>query len=1486
MVFIFCLLVIFAQVSTTAQVFINEFMAANSTAIYDPDNNESADWIELYNDSTADIDLSGCYLTDNLSNSDKWILPQGSIIQGKSFLLIWADATNQGMHTSFKLSSDGEELGLYDTSLNLVDGFIYQYQETDISYGRQSDGDTIWSWFLQSSPGYSNDNSYPYSGITYYEAKFSLEGGFYENPLSVALTSLGGVIHYTLDGSAPLESDSVYTSAIAIDQSMALRARIFQNNFIPGPVITHSYFYEDSLDLRALPVVSLITNPEYFWDPDSGIYVQNFKPEWEYPLNIEFFENDGNNRAVFNETAGVKVNGLYSWQLPQKMLGIYFRNEYGNNNLDYPLFHDRKRNSYNEIILRAGGSDWSYTLFRDGLGQSLAQENAAINHQGFRPSMVYINGEYMGIHNLRSRTDEAFIEDNYQLEAGTFDLIENDGIIEAGSDDQYIVLKDLFDLDLSIQANFDTLNSMVDIVNFTDYWITEIWCGNISWGHNVKLWKPHNGDKWQFILVDMDRGFADNNLPISEFSDPSGGSSYDYAREWLESIFENDLYAEYFVRRFNDHVYTAFHPRRINEKIDTFRTQIINEMTYHVNRWAGTSSNYGDGIESMEFWEEEIIGLRRFTEERHIYIMDDLQSSFNLGSILNLSTAAYPEEAGKIKLNQFYIPDLPWNGPCFEQISFQLSAESNPGFDFEGWSHMELHTLIALMETWKYHDLGQNLGVSWTAVAYNDDSWSSGQAELGYGDGDETTVVSYGGNSQNKYITTYFRKQFLYTGNQDYLGCILKIRRDDGAIVYLNGIEIARSNLSSDSIDFETEAIEAVASDAEDQLLEFFVEYPILSDTNVIAVEIHQVSGESSDISFDLSFSVQIPSDTIFSTADTLDLSLTQDTGFIARYIPTGECILPGLITVDTTLSSDCSPYLASGNLIVLPDVTLTIDTGVQIWFPTNAQFKIQGDLQVNGTLTAPVLFRANHDHGDLSWGNVYFDHCSGISNLNHLEIKDATSGTHPIHESAAISVRNSEVTMDYLMLNENFADPIYGLYSDITLTNSKVHSDIAGDLINVKYGYSTISNCTFLGNDRPDTDAIDYDGVVNGVISNSSIEGFRGFNSDGIDLGEESSNILIENCFINDITDKGISIGQKSTALIRNNTIVNCNLGVGIKDQSEAVIDHLTSYSNVIAVSAFEKNPGFGGAEVAITNSILSNSSISPMKLDSYSTGIANYNFYDSDLMTGASNTWMNPHFVNPTNYDFHLLPTSGALNAGSDGANLGTLNHQFTASPKIMFSDIQYFHQIVPNKEFIKLYNPGPDPIDLSGFSISGGIEFIFPAGSGLNPNEKVTIVHDSSLFSTMTGDIYEWTSGQLSNQGEMILLTDSSGIVIDHVLFIPAAPWPLCQNPDDYITLFSPDLDNHFGSSWMLYDPLYEPPVTANNCELHLYPNPASSYITIVSGSLLRNIQVYDMTGRQLISHIPNSSHASIKISELKSGIYIVIVNNLETVKFVKH
>ena len=161
-------------------------------------------------------------------------------------------------------------------------------------------------------------------------------------------------------------------------------------------------------------------------------------------------------------------------------------------------------------------------------------------------------------------------------------------------------------------------------------------------------------------------------------------------------------------------------------------------------------------------------------------------------------------------------------------------------------------TLISAGDTWNYLDNGSNQGTAWQAVAFNDSGWASGPAQLGYGDGDEATVVSYGSDANNKYITTYFRNTFSVADASAVSSLAMQILRDDGAVVYLNGTEVYRSNMPTGAVDYLTTATTAIGNADELVFNPATIDPALLVDgDNTIAVEIHQSSATSSDVSFD-----------------------------------------------------------------------------------------------------------------------------------------------------------------------------------------------------------------------------------------------------------------------------------------------------------------------------------------------------------------------------------------------------------------------------------------------------------------------------------------------------------------------------------------------------------------------------------------------------------------------------------------------------------
>ena len=1484
---------VYTRYTVQGQIFINEFLASNASVNVDPDFSEYADWIELYNAGNSNVNLNGYFITDNLDNPSKWSIAEDIIIPAKGYALIWTDGMNSGVHASYKIAQEGEEIGLFSPAYQLLDSVSFGAQIVDVSLGRSPDGSASWRYFKVPTPGASN-NTTAYDGMVYHQPEYSITGGFYETNQTIVLsTSQGGIIRYTLDGSEPDTNSEAYTEPITIHATTVVRARIFIPGLIPGPVNTQSYFINEDFAARKLPVVSIATDPENFWDPVKGIYVQDFKPDWEVPVNIELFEDNGSDRAAFNQTAGVKINGLYSWRLPQKMLGVYFRKQYGSSGLDYHLFFEKDRSSFKSFALRASGSDWSYTLFRDALIQDAVDYNMDIDFMAFRAGILYVNGEYMGINNMREKVDEDYIMRNHNLEKGTIDMVENEDYAEAGDLNAYNNFKTLVSRDLSVQSNYNAVDTAMDIENFTDIIITEIYDRNTSISHNVMAWKPKDFGKWKWILMDLDRGFfsaSDRNI-----------SFYLNQEEWpFNQLFANAGYKQYFAKRLADHLYTTFNPQRILKRIDYHQQLIESEIPNHIERWLGTTSSYGNAMPSVDYWVQQVDALRDFARNRPAAILTNLQS-YGLSPAVILSLNTLPANGGSFEFNKLKIPDPIWTGLYPEDLPCEIKAISKPGFVFSGWKGTVIKNIIPVKASWKYLDNGSDQGTGWYAVSFNDSGWKSGSGKFGYGDGDEQTTISYGSDSNNKYITTYFRKTFeLDTADMPLAGIIINLLRDDGAVVYINGQEVLRSNMSQYKILYNTTATTSVSGEEESQYFEYTIGPSVMkAGTNLIAVEVHQESKTSSDLGFDLKMDIATNDPLSWISTDAVYVTtLTSPQMLTAVYEPTGECVLPDTIRENTTLHEDCSPYLVQGDITVPENTTLTIEPGVEILMLPGSDMLIHGNMIASGNSEKRIKFRINPAYQGQSWGALCFIETTNTTTMKYVTIEDASSGPVPIRDVAAISAYKATLVLDHMILEKINYNPIAGRYSDITLTNSSLHSDVTGDLINVKYGRARIENCDFRGNRFPDTDAIDYDNVDHGIIRNCRIYELQGFNSDGIDLGEKATDIIIDSVSFNNITDKGISVGQQSTVYVTHCTFVNCNLGLGLKDSCQADINHCTFYGVNTPVACFEKNPGSAGGNGMVRNSILSNSYDATYSSDNKSTITITNCLSDNDsLPDNGTNLFGNPLFANPTLFDYSLLTGSPAIGSSDEGSydrNLGSLFYNISGMPSVLITKIFYNPLNEPDKhEFIGIFNPSSGPADLSGYTFTKGIEYTFPEGTMLDAGKSIMLLKDytGQLSSNGFSGFYRWTYGSLENSGEVIQLTDSTGIIIDKVVYSPYAPWPDMEGSTGRVlSLIDPSLDNHFGENWMIedYDSILYGQEEPEPMSFRIYPNPSTGTITIETPDAAhKRFEVYTTSGVLVYTGILNNEgHTTVNLSHYRQQMLLIRIGaTVEKVIFLK-
>ena len=1451
-----------------SQILINEFSASNSGNIVDPDYGNSADWIELYNAGDTPVNLNGYSITDNLNDRFKWKFAGDYIVEADGYLLIWADDMADGLHTNFKLSAEGEQIALSDAYGLLLDSLSYGAQESNISMGRVCDGCVDWVFFTEATPAAGNEGV-NYKGLVQNEPCFYPLGGIFNSAVSVELKNLfPGEIRYTTDGSEPTINSPLFEQTILLDTTTIIRARIFRDSDTkPGKIITHSYFVDPTNEIGELPVISLVSEPGNFWDPVNGIYVQDFKPEWEIPVNIELFENDGSDRAGFNLPAGIKINGLYSWQLPQKMLGVYFRKRYGAGSLDYPLFFDKKATKYDSFALRASGNDWSKTLFRDGMLQNATQLTTALDVQGFRPCVVFINGKYMGIHNIRSKVDADFIV-NEQLEDGTkIDMIENEKVVEEGSLTQYSMLKNSYTRDLSISENYDSVAALMDIPLFIDYMSTELYGGNSSIGHNVMAWKPLNYGKWKWIPVDLDRCMFDPDANLMSLF--LGKTVYPFP-----NLMKNNEFAQYFSLSMADHLMTTFNPQYLSSFIDSYASRIEKELPRHIERWEGTTSSYGNPIPSVAYWEKSIAQMKTFAFQRPAVLLAELEK-YGIQAAKSFSIGARPVQSSVLSFNSKTVPAASVTGNYPVGSEVRLTAHPAAGYSFAGWKLLTDTLLILKGDTWKYYDLGDVLSSEWADTDYDDSSWQEGAAELGYGDGDETTVVGYGSNSSNKYITTYFRKK-LTIPNKDQMDLFrISIKMDDGAVIYVNGREAGRINMSSGQISYSTPAASSIPNAKIYQSLAVDTDL-FREGENIIAVEIHQHEAISSDISFNMELRAgKIPSEYL-STNSELLLPVNGARSVLALSNSLNLCMLPDTISEEVILKADCSPYYSRGTVVITGSGKLMAEPGVEIRMAKNADLQVNGALQLHGSSANPIIITGGTD----SWGAIVARLATDTLKLDNVLISNANKGSNPTTENAAISLFGSKAFFRNLTITDVHHNPILAKYSDVIMLNSSLHSKVTGDLINVKYGKAYIENCIFRGNSMPDTDAIDYDDVDNGVIKNSLFHDFHGFNSDAIDIGEQAKNILIDSVFIYNITDKGISVGQQSTVKVSNSYFVNCNLGIAAKDSTHVHGDYLTFYGCNIPLASYEKNIGSAGGNLRITRSILSNINNQAVDTDEKSTLKIEGSYIDSGSLPDSINNFMaDPLFESPNRLLLTLKPSSPVWKNGEQTAG-ALFIPRFEMPVMPVISALYMGNSETKDAEYIVIENPGDKALDLSGYRFSEGIDAEIPDSTLLLPGDKIYLTNQPQdpFWDNMEGlRVLSYSAGRLNNSGEKLTMTTPSAIIVDQVNYLAEMPWPPFRDYiDKAIRLKNIELDNQFGYNWELTDKkLLLTGIQHLQASNHpaFYPNPASDYIHFRElNADNRSIHIFNLAGKCIMEMNADSS-GILDVSHLEPGIYLL-------------
>lgn len=680
-----------------AQVVINELMQSNVDCIMDDLNDFPDSWVEIYNTGSTAVNLSqySIGLTDDASAA--WQLPT-TYVSVKGFAIIYCDKVGSGMHTNFKLDSGKGACVYLFKDGQVIDKItdLAKQPAPNISYGRKTDGADEWGY--QSTPTPNGANCGTICKEILGDPVFS-EGGkvftgssTHSYSISISLPEgapAGTIIRYTTDGSEPTSTSTKYTSAITGSTTKIIRAKLFCDGYLSPRSVTQSYIVFPRE--MTLPVVSIVTNTKYFNDNKVGILVdgtynsstKNYSYDWRRPINFELFDTDGGESAL-NQLCETRVGGNASRGCSLKSMIVYANKRFGEKHLKYEFFPDQRPGlkKYKSIILRNAGNDFDYLYMRDIIAQRSMATYKDIDWQAWRPAIVYINGTYKGILNIRERGNEDNIYTNY------------DGLEDVDVAETYTI-KEGDDVNLkAFQAfynehghTWDEYSKWIDLDEFINIMIMNSYYNNIDFpANNFMLWRPRTEDgRWRSIAKDVDYilgiygqqaynygyiSWLNNNSYDSNYS---WGNTYDGTR-LFRRLEEDETFKRNFIDRFAiymgdflnyDNVWTNIWEPMYN----IIKTEYPNHRKL-INQWWPT---YTDELSKAQTW----------MKNRTNFMYSHLASYYSLGTatplIINESASKLNLEDADIFVNGVSLTSGKFNGKFYAGRSLTLSGAPKEG---------------------------------------------------------------------------------------------------------------------------------------------------------------------------------------------------------------------------------------------------------------------------------------------------------------------------------------------------------------------------------------------------------------------------------------------------------------------------------------------------------------------------------------------------------------------------------------------------------------------------------------------------------------------------------------------------------------------------------------------------------------------------------------------------------------------------------------
>jgi hypothetical protein len=830
---------------------INELMASNSSdgGFTDPQGDYD-DWFEIYNFGDAAIDIGGMYLTDDLSESTKWQIPNNSptntTVSAHGYLLIWADNNiNDGpLHVGFSLSKDGEQIGLFASNgITIIDSIVYGEQVTNISYGRYPDAGDDLHFFTSPSPAAANQQAY--LGIVE-DPKFNHDRGFYDSSFyaTIADETDGAKIYFTNDGSEPIEDEkpsatsSEYTSAIRIYSTTCLRAAAIKDGWLPSRTITQTYIFNASEAIRSMPVVSIVGDEhKSLFEPDGimaivggyydgdgvwrsdgpGSYNNPIRRGREYERPVSFEIIDPQTGMNLQMDCGIRVHGsdytrprytrgddwLSCWNGWPSMnsnkfsFNLFFRSIYGSNRFEYPFFPFIDIYRFQSIVLRGGHNDACAPFVKDEWARRLFREMGAVQVTGTFANL-YLNGDYKGFYNPTARADEEFFQEWYGTD-NEFDVITQSGLRDGTTQEWNELLNYADSHDLANTAEYEYVAGKFDIPTFVDFLILEIYIANFDWpGNNWDVHRERSETgKFRFSVWDAE-GLAEtwavgSNFELTAFEDfptwssnPGLNHMSDPISRLYRALKANAGFRQLFADRVHKH----------------FRNYGVLTESHLLDKWWEVFAEVSEALPETSRYPVRFVP-DQFIPNREAKVLaafaDNGLFNLTLNAPIFYINGSY-QHGGYISAGDV----LTIISPNRSALIYYTLDGTDPGVPGIPPQQVFDTTYVAESAPKRVLVPTEEISDTWKGSStFNDSSWTlvSGlPGGVGYerGSGYQSYIsLDVEAQMYNRHPGCYIRIPFQVSGDpksRDFLK--LNVRYDDGFVAYINGVEVQRALVS------------------------------------------------------------------------------------------------------------------------------------------------------------------------------------------------------------------------------------------------------------------------------------------------------------------------------------------------------------------------------------------------------------------------------------------------------------------------------------------------------------------------------------------------------------------------------------------------------------------------------------------------------------------------------------------------------------------